>query len=164
MEYLANYVKTEGPFEGAVGFSQGAFAVSLLASLLDVGRKAAFDEAESCMQGMPYPKRILKRDGTEGIQPQLKFVITAGGKHDAHAIYSAFYEPRIGTNILAFIGAHDPVIDEAESLRQATEYTGLKRIIYHPGGHYLPRQKLFIDEVQLFVSEVLDKETIYCYN
>ena len=161
LEYLAHYIKAEGPFDGAVGFSQGAFAVSLVASLLDVGRKAAFDAAECRIQAMPYPKCMLKDDGTEGIQPQFKFVITSGGKHDGHDLYSAFYDPKIMTNILAFIGAYDPVIDECESLRQAIEYSGLTRIIYHPGGHYFPQQKYCMNEIERFVSDVLDNEAMF---
>lgn len=159
---MALYINSEGPFDCAVGFSQGVFSLSLVASLLDSGRKTAFDTAERCIQGMPYPKCFLKHDGTEGLRPQFRFVIMSGGKYDGREIYSAFYEPKIRTNILAFIGMYDSIIDEGKSLGQAMVYEGLARVIDHPGGHHLPQEKFYIDEIERFLSDIFENEVIVC--
>jgi hypothetical protein len=156
MTNLAEYIKIEALFDGAIGFSQGAVAASLVASLLDIGQRAVFDTAER--QRGAHPKCFLNDDRTEGIQPPFKFVVAFGGEHVGHEMYSAFHNPTIGTNLLAFTGRYDPLIEDHEASVQQDMYKGLKRVIYHPSGHSLPQQKHYMDETSRFILEVLKIE------
>lgn len=73
---IADTILKYGPFDGIVGFRQGATLAAMVASLLERGRKSAFDEAEAS-GGMRYPQAFVNRETI--IQPPLKFVVAVSG-------------------------------------------------------------------------------------
>ncbi|KAF2795506.1 dihydrofolate reductase [Melanomma pulvis-pyrius CBS 109.77] len=146
--HLAAVLRTEGPFDGVVGFSQGGACAALLASLLEPGRRDAFERLYPS-GGMRFPQSFEPDTGSVGgaIHPPLKFAVSysgfaAGGVDE----YRGFYEPKIGTPMLHFLGSLDTVVDEARSLAlvEACEKSE-GRVVYHPGGHFLPSsQKAYV--------------------
>jgi len=64
----------------------------------------------------------------------------------------------VGTPVLHFLGSLDSVVEESRtlSLVEACEGEGVGRVIYHPGGHFLPSQRLFLDRVAGFVRECVE--------
>lgn len=158
--HIAHALKTEGPFDGVVGFSQGGACAALVASLLEPGRRDAF-EAQYESGGMKYPESFEK-DDKEIIHAPLKFAVSysgfaAMGKNP----YTAFYEPKIKTPILHFLGTQDVVVEEARSLAlvKACEHSDEKYVVYHPGGHFLPStQKACVNALIGFIKEVLHGE------
>ncbi|KAF2823402.1 FSH1-domain-containing protein [Ophiobolus disseminans] len=153
---IAETLKSEGPFDGVVGFSQGAACAAMIASLLEPGRRASF-EAEQRDGGMQYPEAF-----EADIQPPLKFAVcysgfAAVGKNP----YRAFYEPKIATPVLHFLGTQDVVVEEARSLALVAACTQRddKYVVYHPGGHFLPStQKASVNALIGFMKEVLHGE------
>ncbi|KAK3044132.1 hypothetical protein LTS18_002093, partial [Coniosporium uncinatum] len=59
---IAQVLKSEGPFDGVIGFSQGAAAAGMLASLLEPGRREAFEAAQG-QGGMRYPESFEEDSG-----------------------------------------------------------------------------------------------------
>ena len=151
--FIAELLKTQGPFDGVVGFSQGAACAAMVASLLEPGRNEAFQ----AQGGMRYPDSFKG-----GIHAPLKFAVsysgfTARGQNP----YRAFYEPKIQTPILHFLGTQDVVVDEARSLAlvKACAHNEDKFVVYHPGGHFLPStQKASVNALVGFIKEVLHGE------
>ncbi|KAH0607425.1 uncharacterized protein H6S33_002459 [Morchella sextelata] len=133
--FLSKLLDSEGPFDGCIGFSQGGALTSLLASLLEPShapsRPAAFTT--------PHPP--------------FRFGIVYSGFRAPGPRYDYFYEPKIATPTLHFIGSLDTVVDEARSLALVQEYAGEPRVVYHPGGHYLPAGKQFANVAVGFVRE-----------
>ncbi|KAF2997449.1 hypothetical protein E8E13_006418 [Curvularia kusanoi] len=148
---IAQVLRDEGPFDGVVGFSQGGAAAGMVASLLEPGRKAAFEEAQKD-GGMEFP------EGWEGVHPQMKFAVSYSGfAAQGRNPYKAFYEPKIQTPVLHFLGSLDTVVEESRSLAlvQACERSD-GRVVYHPGGHFLPAtQKASVNALIGFIKEVL---------
>lgn len=155
---IAEVIKTEGPFDGIVGFSQGAVAAGFATSLLEPGRKSAFDKGASCKGGMPYPSYFSKESSTESIQPPFKFFVSYSGIHAENQMYNAFYQPKIMTPIIQFIGKYDSFIEESACLQLLERSGGQKRLVYHPGSHFVPLQKEFVDNVASFILEILSEE------
>lgn len=163
LEKIVQVLKEQGPFDGVVGFSQGGAAAAMVASLLEEGRRAAF-EAEQQHDGMRYPESFEAGTGVaeSAIHPPLKFAVSysgfaARGKNP----YTAFYEPKITTPILHFLGTQDVVVEEARSLAlvQACTHSADKYVVYHPGGHFLPStQKASVNALVGFMKEVLHGE------
>ena len=166
LELVAKTMGEEGPFSGVIGFSQGAALAAMVSSLLEVGRAEAFG-AGSASGGMSYPESFKTL-----AHPPLKFCISYSGFKAPHSLYAAFYEPPIETPILHFIGSLDTVVDESRSTALIECCKGLsnranganvvsekslrqKRVIYHPGGHFLPSQKPLLNVVSNFISETL---------
>ncbi|KAL5117679.1 hypothetical protein ACEQ8H_004427 [Pleosporales sp. CAS-2024a] len=155
---IAGVLRDQGPFDGVVGFSQGGAAAGMVASLLEEGRKEAF-EARYARGGMRFPEAFEKG------HPPLRFAVSysgfalsAGGDTNP---YRAFYEPKIKTKMLHFLGMQDVVVDEARSLAlvEACEHTGDRFVVYHPGGHFLPStQKASVNALIAFIKDVLHGE------
>ena len=160
---IAEVLRNEGPFHGVLGFSQGGAAAGMVASLLETGRREAFEKAQG-QGGMRYPDSFTNDTGfVEGIvHPPLKFAVSYSGfGASANALYQAFYEPKIETPMLHFLGTVDTVVSEERSLRlvdacvdgRGTE-GGVQRLVYHPGGHFLPSsQKQYVAALVAFIRE-----------
>jgi hypothetical protein len=160
---IATVLQEEGPFDGVIGFSQGGAAAGMLAALLEPGRREAFEKLQSS-GGMRYPESFEKDTGyiTDVIHPPLKFAVSYSGFGASnHPLYKGFYEPKIRTPMLHFLGSLDTVVEEKRSLRlvEACEHSE-GRVIYHPGGHFLPSsQKQFVGALIGFIKEVMTHES-----
>jgi predicted esterase len=162
-ERIAEVLKSEGPFDGVIGFSQGGALAGMLASTLEDGRREAF-EAFQPKGGMRFPASLEEDTGyvTDVIHPPFKFaVIYSGFGASDHALYKAFYDPKIKTPMLHFIGSVDTVVEEKRSLR-LVDACAVKedRVVYHPGGHFLPSsQRQSVAPLIAFIKEIMDGDT-----
>lgn len=176
LSFIADVIRSSGPFDGIIGFSQGAAFAAMITSLLEGSeRKRAFEASEG---GMGYPACFLRttttttttNDNNDGgveegvgveegfIQPPLKFAVCYSGFAAPGPLYRAFYSPPIRqTPILHVLGQLDVVVDEARGreLVKACEGgdRGGSRVVVHPGGHFVPSQKAWLDAVVGFVRE-----------
>lgn len=158
----ADVIRKEGPFDGVIGFSQGAAFAGVLTSLLEPGRREAFDhfaaeeqrDPESGVTGIPFPESI------SDAQPPFKFAVCYSGFAAPGPRYRAFYEPPIKTPILHVIGQMDAIVEEARSKKLVAACAGNSeaegRVLRHPGGHFLPSQRPFLDGVVTFVKECIE--------
>lgn len=151
---IADTIRKEGPFDGAIGFSQGGAATGIVASLLEQGRGEAMEAARTIdSQKAEYPRSFVREDGNI-IQEPLRFAIVYSGFAAPMEYYSAYYEPKITTPVLHFLGSLDTLVDEQRSrvLVDACE-GGQKRVVIHPGGHFVPNQKVWLDAAIRFIGE-----------
>ena len=165
---VAETMRSEGPFDGVIGFSQGGAAAGMVAALLEEGRRAAFETAQS-KGGIRFPDSFTKDSGyiEESVQAPLKFAVSYSGfGASTNALYQAFYEPKIQTPMMHFLGSLDTVVSEDRSLRlvEACENGrgkdgGVQRVVYHPGGHFLPSsQKQYVAALVAFIREVMSEQ------
>ena len=158
MATIAQCIKEEGPFEGVIGFSQGAAAATMVASLLEGNERFnAFAKAEN-EGGMPYPSTFKTFSGF--VQQPLKFAIVYSGFRAPGRRYEPFYEPRIETPVLHFLGQLDSVVEEerSRSLVAACQ-AGEKNVVIHPGGHFLPSQRPWLDACVNFIKNCVEHST-----
>jgi hypothetical protein len=154
MEHIANTLEHEGPFDGVVGFSQGAAAAAMTASLLEPGRREAFEDVGK----IPYPPSFARLN-----HPPLRFMVIYSGFASTHPDYAAFYKPVIATPSLHFLGTLDTVLEEswARALVCSCEHgdSGAEgTLIVHPGGHSVPLGRREMLVVTGFVLGVLEPE------
>jgi predicted esterase len=159
---LAEVLKEEGPFDGVIGFSQGGALAGLLASTLETGRREAFELAQKD-GGMRYPESLEEDTGfvTDVVHPPFKFAVSYSGFGASNnKLYQAFYEPKISTPMLHYIGSVDTVVEEKRSLRLVDACVdGRKegRVVYHPGGHFLPSsQRQVVAPLIAFIKEIIE--------
>lgn len=149
---VAQVLATEGPFDGAIGFSQGAALAAVLASLLEgPPRREAFNHFRSeSPLSIPFPASF------ESLQhPPLKFGVMYSGFVAPGQRYKAFYDhPRIQTPTAHFLGSLDSVVDEGRSraLIDACGGEEKARVIWHPGGHFVPSGKQHLDTLVDFIQ------------
>jgi len=165
---VAETMAREGPFDGVIGFSQGGAAAGMVAALLEEGRRAAFETAQS-KGGIRFPDSFTKDSGyiEETVHAPLRFAVSYSGfGASTNALYQAFYEPKIKTPMMHFLGSLDTVVSEERSLRlvEACENGrgkegGVQRVVYHPGGHFLPSsQKQYVAALVAFIREVMSEQ------
>lgn len=149
---MADAIRKAGGVDGVIGFSQGACAAAFVTSLLEAGRKETFD-ALVPKGGMAYPTSFLGEDGVS-INLPLKFGVCYSGFSAPDELYRAFYEPKIRTPMLNVIGSLDSVVEESRCLSLADSCEeGSRRIVHHPGGHFVPIGKQM---VQLLIGFIRD--------
>ena len=148
---IASCIMAEGPFDGVIGFSQGAAAAVMVASLLEGQKRVdGFTKAEK-EGGIPYPASFKNDSGF--LQQPLKFAVEYSGFRAPGQKYKGFYEPKIETPVLHFLGQMDAIVEEKRSraLVAACE-AGDKNVAMHPGGHFLPSQRPWLDACVAFVK------------
>ena len=155
MAVVAKCIKEEGPFDGVIGFSQGAAAAAMVASLLEGQRRVeAFDKAEK-EGGIPYPASFNSDGGF--VQQPLKFAVAYSG-FCAPRQYKGFYEPKIETPVLHFLGQMDAIVEEERSrLLVGSCEAGDKNVVTHPGGHFLPSQRPWLDACVGFIRNCVEE-------
>ncbi|XP_016575132.2 esterase C25G4.2 [Capsicum annuum] len=112
ISYLCEYITTKGPFDGLLGFSQGATLSALLLGYMEQGK-------------------ILKE------QPPMKlFVSVSGAKFRDPSIGNVAYKDVIKVKSVHFIGEKDWLKIPSQELTTAFQNP---LIIRHPQGHTVPR-------------------------
>jgi len=148
---VAKVLKTEGPFDGVIGFSQGACMAAVVASLLEgQSRRQAFKDAQSkSTHVIAYPKSFEDLD-----HPPLKFGIVYSGFVPPGDRYAAIYQPPITTPMCHFIGSLDSVVEEkrTQALVDACGGTDMTQVVVHPGGHFVPSSKQYLDVAAAFIQ------------
>ncbi|RAL10596.1 alpha/beta hydrolase [Aspergillus homomorphus CBS 101889] len=170
LDTLAQVIRDEGPFDAVVGFSQGAAMAAMVASLLEPGRVSEVfprfqDPAVACagcddyqgIEGFAVPESWRT---IADVQPPLKFAVCYSGFRAPGPRYRAFYEqPPIQTPMLHVLGSLDAVVDEGRSRTLIEACAGLPdeegKVVFHPGGHFVPSQRPYLDAVVGFIRGVL---------
>lgn len=127
--YLCEYITTKGPFDGLLGFSQGATLSALL-----LGYQA---------QG-----KVLKEH-----PPMKLFVSISGSKFRDPSICDVAYKDPIKVRSVHFIGAKDWLRLPSEDLATAFDNP---LIIRHPQGHTVPRlDEAATEQLRSWTTEIL---------
>lgn len=166
---IARTLRDEGPFDGVIGFSQGAALAAMVASLLETGRRDSFDAFED---GIAASRERTEYDGpvAKGIEypvsfagidhPPMKFVICYSGFRAPGPRYRGFYEPEIQSPVLHVLGSLDAVVEHGRTWQLIEACEGdaedKGRVVWHPGGHFLPSQRPFLDAAARFIKGRLE--------
>lgn len=161
LSMVANILRQEGPFDGVIGFSQGAAMAAMISSLLEgESRQRAFKETASKSNlTIPFPSSFANLD-----HPPLKFCVTYSGFIAPGERYAAFYNPHIATPMCQFIGSLDTVVEEsrADALIEAAGGRTKANVIVHPGGHFVPNSRQYIDSLVGFIkAQVSEPSSVY---
>lgn len=150
-DMIAKIITTEGPFDGVMGFSQGAALAAMLTSLLDrPSRQDAFKRAkETSALAIDYPISFEDLQ-----QPPFKFLVSYCGFRAPGERYNGFYEdPTIQTPSCHVNGSLDTLVEESRwrTLMEACGGEGMTRLVIHPGGHFVPSGKQYLETVADFI-------------
>lgn len=149
---IAKVLKAEGPFDGVIGFSQGACFAAVVASLLEgESRRRAFEQAQTkSAHALAYPKSFEDLE-----HPPLKFGIVYSGFIPPGDRYKGIYNPPIETPLCHFIGSLDSVVEEkrTQALVDASGGNDKTQVVIHPGGHFVPTSKQYLDVAAAFIQQ-----------
>lgn len=147
LKKLGDIMRTQGPFAGVIGYSQGGFLTGLITSLLEPGRQKIFEKVAAEEGGIPFP------DSFKGVPP-IKFSISCCGFAGLSLRYKAFYAPKISAPMLHMNGQFDDIVTykRSRTLIDATTGTEEEKVLVHPGGHTVPTTKLYTDAMIMFIK------------
>lgn len=158
LETISQLLASDGPFDGVIGFSQGAALAAMTASLLEgKSRKQGFKDAQAKSSfAIPYPSSFDSLS-----HPPLKFCVSYSGFIAPGGRYRAFYEhPMITTPVCHFVGSLDSVVEEkrTQALIDACGGAGKTQVVVHPGGHFVPTGKQYLDMLISFIRSTTSAE------
>lgn len=138
--YLSDILDRDGPFTGAVGFSQGATLACLIAALLE---KPQADRPEAF---------------TSTHEP-FRFVLSFSGYREDDPRVQQYYAPGINTPVLHFINSTDPILAEDRCLRLVNSCIDSDgRVVSYAGeGHRVPATKKAKMALGRFLQDVLEQ-------
>ena len=113
LKYIAEYLHDNKDINGIIGFSQGA----MIASLLNTN--------------FFYEQYNIKNNIN-------KIILISGFMYDNEYIYNIYNSGVININSIHIIGKNDPIIKPEKSIHLYNMYPQ-GNIIYHNGGHNVPR-------------------------
>lgn len=143
--YLKDYITNQGPFDGVVGFSQGATLAHMLASWCEASVSSRRRDALA-RQGRPL--------SSTPPQNPFRFSIGFAGWKGTEAYHGGFYDPAMETPTLFVRGQWDvnvPSRAPSELLNCSTR----GQFLEHSGTHYVPRTRDLVASVANFVSRAL---------
>ncbi|XP_015121354.1 esterase OVCA2 [Diachasma alloeum] len=112
LAYIEKVFQKEGPFDGILGFSQGASFVSILCAL--------------------QQKKLSPIN--------FKFAILISGFKSLCAPHAKFYDEPIDLPTLHVFGESDKIIP-TEMAKDLSDLFTNKKLMIHEGGHYVPSKK-----------------------
>lgn len=150
MARLAQCIRDDagGHVDGVIGFSQGGFVASLLASVLEPSRTPPPPPPEE-EKASGWANMLREANGGRA----LKFAVVYSGFFAPQADLAWLYEPsKISTPTLHFIGSLDTVVEEGRS-RGLVARCEEPVVVVHPGGHYVPVSKEWVNPLVGFVRK-----------
>ena len=126
-QYLKHKLEELGPFDGILGFSQGAAILGLLCSAL----------------------------GEEELNSQIKFVVLASGfKSKSHPAVFDLSKPFVNIPSLHIIGGSDKqvAVESSEELADVFD-PGTRSVLRHDQGHIIPCSKSYAEDYIRFLEQ-----------
>lgn len=150
---LAYLIKVHGPFDGAICFSQGGFAMAIAAALLAspipiVDGEAAIWYEALCQEG-----------SATLLQPPFRFLTTFCAPDVAHPKFKPLWATRISTPMLQIIGQFDTLVSENSSNGLSSKFLN-SQVITHRGAHFVPKEKVCVDIAAEFMTRSLQESKV----
>ncbi len=138
-----------------IGFSEGGALAALLASALETDPARHIPSKYPLSDDESQPIRSVCPNCV--VQPPLKFAIIYSGSLALDPSCDVFFEPKIKTPILHFIGQLDSVVDEVRSRRLVAACVD-SAVVLHVVGHFVPSQRVNMDFPVAFIRKVVGED------
>lgn len=156
LERVAETIRAEGPFDGVIGFSQGGALAALVASALEANPARLLPGEYRLSDEVDGTRRAVCQNGM--VQPPLKFAIIYSGFLAIDSTCNVFFEPKINTPTMHFLGQLDSIVDEARS-RRLVEACVNSEVVVHVGGHFVPSQRANMDTLVVFIRRCMGRDS-----
>ncbi|CDR45629.1 CYFA0S19e01134g1_1 [Cyberlindnera fabianii] len=147
---VVTHIKENGPYDGIVGFSQGAAVSTIIANTIKSYPELAGiqDYFKFSLEVSGYSFTEPKPDAPEGeLQITEKF-------RDAFTVPSD--DPAFFTKSIFIYGSNDNSVPGVRSQYLAAMYPDDKKIVFeHDGGHFVPNKKDFLKPVVEAITSAL---------
>lgn len=156
VEYVVQQIKETGPYDGIIGFSQGAamsaaVANSLSGFLPDHGHL----KVAVLFSSFAFTQPVNKDETMAEINADVADLAVYKQKVELVPEYSKFFSspPDFSTSVASVFGSEDGVVPGVRSEYLALLWPeGIVAEFKHDGGHYLPNKKQFLNPIVDFIK------------
>ncbi|KAJ2796979.1 Ovarian cancer-associated protein 2 [Coemansia guatemalensis] len=148
-KFLAGEIRDKGPFDGILGFSQGASMAAIMMALIQAGHKAPHVPSKN-----PEPLELVREIGTSC--PKFKFAMLFAGFYVNMREFVDLIKysgPIHGRNI-HIGGRKDMIVPMIRSRRLGVLAFTKPVVVVHTQGHYVPMDADSCSEYRKFIDDV----------
>lgn len=147
LNYVVDYIKQKGPYDGIIGFSQGSAMAIILINTITKYQIESFKVgmlfSGFCFTNPKDPKRDRININYQ-IEDQKEYI----DANEINSDYGEYYNGshQVPTRIINVYGSEDMVVPSVRSKFINSIYDGVVNI-EHDGGHMMPNKKVFTTAV-----------------
>lgn len=159
VKYLVKHIETNGPYDGIIGFSQGAAMSAILANSIEQ-LVPPHGPLSIAVIFSPFAFTVPKTPGEEmaRINSEVKDLQEYKSRAELNPKYSQFFAPKSpSTKVVAVYGTEDAVVPPVRTEFLCSLYPEIE-VVKHDGGHYMPNKKLFLNPIVDFFKDALESK------
>lgn len=151
IEHVVSHIKENGPYDGIIGFSQGAAMSAVITNIIEsrVNTQEHFRVAV-LFSSFAFTLPVNKDETMLEINAEVTDLAEYSSKvHIVPGFESYFTPPQdFSTTVVSVFGSEDAVVPSVRSEYLNKQYpAGTVQTFKHDGGHYLPNKKQFLNPI-----------------
>lgn len=159
VKYVVDLLKTKGPYEGIIGFSQGAAMAAIVANLASL-RSFELEHFKVAVlfSGFAFTVPLDEEQTLSELASTISNLKEYQAKVKINPLYQEYYTvPRdLPTRIISVYGTEDGVVPPIRT-KHLNLLFPMPTEFNHDGGHYLPNKKQFLEPIVESIKEAVDK-------
>ena len=156
--HVINHIQQNGPYDGIIGFSQGAAMSAIIANSIEklVPGHGPF---AITVAFSPFAFTVPKNAGDEmsKLNSEIKDLEEYKSRVELNPRFSKYFVPEASTKTVAVYGTEDAVVPPVRTEYLCSLYPQIE-IVKHDGGHYMPNKKLFLNPIVELFKDALDSK------
>lgn len=151
LAYVVNYIKENGPYDGIIGFSQGAAMAAIVAnSIGELLPSHGNFKVAVIISGFAFVEPKNPEDDREKLNSEITEVLEYIKKVTPVPGYEKYFQPPKDsfTSVVLIYGANDAAVPTIRSRHLESLYDPkILKSFVHDGGHLVPNKKQFLAPV-----------------
>lgn len=161
LKYLVNYIKENGPYQGILGFSQGAAMAAALNNVIeDVLPGHPSFELAIFISGFVFTTPVNENDDKYDLFEIQDVDVYRQKVKVVEGFEKYFDASKAAGHIVNIYGTGDATVPSVRSRHLSTIYDSNRlSVLEHDGGHYVPSKKHFVNPIIEIIKDVLDTKS-----
>lgn len=162
VDYVVSIIKEKGPYDGIIGFSQGAAMSAVMANIIGklLPENGPFKTAV-LFSPFAFTLPVNTEESMADINSEVKDLDEYSKKVHLVPGFEEYFTPPndFPTSVASIFGSEDAVVYPVRSEYLTSLYPELSVIMFqHDGGHYLPNKKVFLNPIVDRIKGAVDQK------
>lgn len=162
VEFVVDYIRTNGPYDGIIGFSQGAAMSAIIANSIEklLPSHGQFKVA-AYFSAFAFTHSRNKEETLNDVIDKYPDVEEYAKHVEIYDQYLEYFSipDTFSTKVISVYGSEDGVVPPVRSEYLNSLYPESSLVAFkHDGGHYMPNKKLFLNPIVDQFREVFESK------
>lgn len=157
LDTVIEHIKVNGPYDGIVGFLQGAAMAAVVANSIEklLPEHGSFRVAVM-FSSFAFVQPIDPGDDMADINNNITDLASYAEKVRIYDGFQQYFSPSVSpTKVISILGTQDFVVPQIRSKYLNSLYPEIQ-VMEHDGGHYVPNKKSFLNPLVESILKALD--------